>query len=273
VQLVGFDIMLTAGGWPFLIECNANPLIAAQNPWHGLLVARMMDDYVTLAADQPFFGGRAAPPQPRPPLDGAHVAEFEGSGFVLLVGRPTEAHPTPLLPLVAHDGLLLVQRSDEERRRCEVEGGAAVPAAAATEAPAAAASRGKADADSVPAGTSRHRSRTAEAEAPSPAADARPRQRPSTPPVGMTGRLRPAACSLDGQCAELDTNACTAREPTESGANRRTGDGGSSARSLGGQAAVAGRRTPVRRRHPSPALSNTRLGQARGADFAGAVLR
>jgi len=96
--LLGYDFMVSASGVPCLIECNANPLLAAQSPWHGMLVKRMVDDYVSLAADGPLaasgVGGNCGPPLPRPPLDGVHCPEFEGSGFLLLVGRP----PTASLP-------------------------------------------------------------------------------------------------------------------------------------------------------------------------------
>ena len=244
VQLMGFDIMLTAGGWPFLIECNANPLIAAQSPWHGLLVARMIDDYVQLAADQSFFGGRVPPPQPRAPLDGTHVAQFEGTGFVLLAGRPTEAHPEPLFALTAHNGQLTLQRSTEERQKCEAEGAGHVRPATAPSPPppSPAASRSKAETNNAgPVGASRRRLVTAEPEAPPPAADARPWQRPSV--VGPSRYLGMVAGSLDSHRAGPDagTGVCTAREPSQSG--HRMGDGRSSS---------VGRRTPVRRRHPSP---------------------
>ena len=88
-HLFGYDFMLTASGVPYLIEVNANPLLAAQNEWHGKLVARMVDDYVELAADGPaaVAAGPCTPPQPRPPLDGVHCADFAGSGFQLLIGR------------------------------------------------------------------------------------------------------------------------------------------------------------------------------------------
>ena len=42
-----------------------------------------------LAADGPaaVAAGPCTPPQPRPPLDGVHCADFDGSGFRLLIGR------------------------------------------------------------------------------------------------------------------------------------------------------------------------------------------
>jgi hypothetical protein len=88
-HLFGYDFMLTASGVPCLIEVNANPLLTAQNEWHGKLVARLVDDYVELAADGPaaVAAGPCTPPQPRPPLDGVHCADFDGSGFRLLIGR------------------------------------------------------------------------------------------------------------------------------------------------------------------------------------------
>ncbi len=87
--LLGYDFMVSATGVPCLIECNANPLLAAQNEWHGQLVARMVDDYVGLAADGPAaVAAGTVSRTPRPPLDGVHCTAFDGSGFQLLVGRP-----------------------------------------------------------------------------------------------------------------------------------------------------------------------------------------
>ena len=75
------------------------PLVTAQNPWHDLLLHRMIDDYVTLAADYPFFDGASTSTEPKLPLDGTHCADFEGNGFVLLAGRPqVTATPPPLPP-------------------------------------------------------------------------------------------------------------------------------------------------------------------------------
>jgi len=108
--------MLAASGRPFLIECNANPLIAGQNPWHEQLVSRMVDDYVTLAADEAFFASDAArAPLPRPPLDGSHVQEWgDHSGFELIVGRPTEAHTQPLYGVATADNnMLVLQRANQ----------------------------------------------------------------------------------------------------------------------------------------------------------------
>jgi len=118
--LLGFDFMLAASGRPFLIECNANPLIAGQNPWHEQLVSRMVDDYVTLAADEAFFASDAArAPLPRPPLDGSHVQEWgDHSGFELIVGRPTEAHTQPLYGVATADNnMLVLQRAESERQK------------------------------------------------------------------------------------------------------------------------------------------------------------
>ena len=47
--LLGYDFMVTSDGRPFLIEVNANPLLAAQCGWHEKLLQRMSDDYVALA--------------------------------------------------------------------------------------------------------------------------------------------------------------------------------------------------------------------------------
>ena len=116
--LLGYDFMISASGRPYLIECNANPLIAAQNPWHDLLVARMIDDYVSLAADSNFFDLRDAPPPlPRPPLDGTHCKEFDGTGFLLLAGRPTPTHPTPMYGFATFGASLVLERSAEERKQ------------------------------------------------------------------------------------------------------------------------------------------------------------
>ena len=123
--LLGFDFMVSARGAPFLIECNANPLLAAQNPWHDLLVGRMVDDYVAIAADGTFFSPTATP-SPRPPLDGIHCkeraeegetapGEAQGSGFVQLLGRPTAAHRAPLFGVTTVGGVLVLHRSEEER--------------------------------------------------------------------------------------------------------------------------------------------------------------
>ena len=94
--LCGYDFMIGDNGAPFLIEVNANPLLAPQNEWHDLLVTRMIDDYVEIAADGPFPMQQKQPlsPSSRPPLDGKHCRDFEGSGFLLLVGRPTDIHTT-----------------------------------------------------------------------------------------------------------------------------------------------------------------------------------
>lgn len=119
VSLLGYDFMITKGGRPFLIEVNNNPLIAAQNPWHDQLVHRMIDDYITLAADYPFFEG-VAPPTPRPPLDGTHCKEFDGNGFILLAGRPQENHnggAAPMFALTNFGNTVVLQRDPMERRR------------------------------------------------------------------------------------------------------------------------------------------------------------
>lgn len=95
--LCGYDFMISENGQPFLIEVNANPLLAPQNEWHDQLVSRMIDDYVELAADGSFRTHEQRPclsPASRPPLDGTHCKDFKGSGFLLLVGRPTGIHPT-----------------------------------------------------------------------------------------------------------------------------------------------------------------------------------
>ena len=130
--ILGYDFMITHDGRPFLIECNANPLLAAQNPWHDQLVNRMVDDYVDLLTGC-FFGAQhaAADPiahptahpitptaeqaGPRPPLDGTEVEEFDGSGFLLLLGRPTEAHPTPMFSLATEGGVVCLERSEDEK--------------------------------------------------------------------------------------------------------------------------------------------------------------
>jgi hypothetical protein len=91
VALLGYDFMISASGQPFLIEVNANPLLAPQNQWHDLLVSRMVDDYVQLAGDATFQA--EPPPSRRPPLDGEHCQDFGGCGFILLVGQPTDIHP------------------------------------------------------------------------------------------------------------------------------------------------------------------------------------
>ena len=119
VALLGYDFMIAKNGRPFLIEVNNNPLIAAQNPWHDQLVHRMIDDYVTLAADYTFFEG-TPPPMPRPPLDGKHVKDFEGNGFLLLAGRPQENHnggAAPLFALTNVGNSVVLQRDPMERRR------------------------------------------------------------------------------------------------------------------------------------------------------------
>ena len=54
---------------------------------------RMVDDYVALTLD--------APHEPRrvPPLDGEHVSEFDGSGWLLLSGEPLHAVTYRCIPL------------------------------------------------------------------------------------------------------------------------------------------------------------------------------
>ena len=113
--LLGYDFMITSSGQPFLIECNANPLLAAQNPWHDLLVTRMVDDYVSLINTQ-YFDHDPIAEQPRPSLDGVHVDDFGGSGFVLLAGRPTDAHPQPMFELTTIGGVQCIVRSEQEKR-------------------------------------------------------------------------------------------------------------------------------------------------------------
>lgn len=115
-SLLGYDFMISRSGRPFLIEVNNNPLITAQNPWHDMLLHRMVDDYVTLAADCPFFEG-TPPPQPRPPLDGKHCKDFEGNGFVLLAGRPQDSCAAPMFALNNVGNLIVLQRDPMERRR------------------------------------------------------------------------------------------------------------------------------------------------------------
>ena len=118
-HLLGYDFMITASGRPVLIECNANPLLAAQNEWHGLLVSRMVDDYVAIAADAAFFAhGDATPPLPRPPLDGAHVSNWgDGSGFELLIGKPTEAHHTARFGTHTVGGVVVLKRPAAELQK------------------------------------------------------------------------------------------------------------------------------------------------------------
>ena len=139
--LLGYDFMVTESGRPYLIECNANPLLAAQNPWHDRLVTRMVDDYVEIAADATFFlsdasadsaakadgagGGAyvapvapagAAEPIDRPPLDGVHCKQMDGNGFRLLVGRPTGLHPSSMFAVSQVGSVMCLERSEAERQ-------------------------------------------------------------------------------------------------------------------------------------------------------------
>jgi len=97
-------------------------------------VALVADGHVSLVADGHSSGGggggctasseggdsigdsaRSSSPLPRPPLDGTQVVDFDGSGFVLLAGRPTTSHTESLCGLEMRDGLLCLSRSDQER--------------------------------------------------------------------------------------------------------------------------------------------------------------
>lgn len=198
VQLFGYDFMITASGQPFLIECNANPLIAAQNPWHEQLVTRMVDDYVGLAADGSFFD-HAPPPMPRPALDGSHVSEFEGSGFVLLAGRPTESHPTPAYQVATIGGELVLDRTEADRSRyataqpAPAPSAVAAPAASAAVTPASAPAPAKED---VKAPTAR-----------APAAT--PPRAPTATPPRMPTRAPPRAPAPAPSLPSAPAAACT----------------------------------------------------------------
>ena len=88
--LWGYDFMVTDDGHRYVIEVNGNPMMSEQCEWHGILVARMMHDWVELALDS-----RYPPAQPVPPpeVDGREVEPFEGSGWQPLL-RPGDSAAT-----------------------------------------------------------------------------------------------------------------------------------------------------------------------------------
>ena len=105
--MLGYDFMLHESGRPFLIEVNANPMLASQASWHGMLVRRLAHDYVSLALD-PIFPAVLQPPCP--PLDGSHVADWQGSGWVNLVASRSTTPPPIFSAKASKGGYVLCPR-------------------------------------------------------------------------------------------------------------------------------------------------------------------
>jgi hypothetical protein len=132
--MLGYDFMLHQSGCPFLIEINTNPMLTPQAGWHGMLVRRLAHDYIQVALDT--LLPPAAPLSP-PPLDGEHVSEWEGSGWVTLLSAGPCAPPALFATKASNGGLVLcpaqsnktaapvAAREAEAAASCSVEAAAA----------------------------------------------------------------------------------------------------------------------------------------------------
>jgi len=131
--MLGYDFMLHQSGRPLLIEVNANPMLTPQAGWHGLLVRRLMHDYVQVALD-PLFPPAAPPP---PPLDGEQVAGWQGSGWITLLAAGPCVPPAQFATKASNGGLVLHQALPDQAAAPVVARAAAAAAAGPTYAAAA----------------------------------------------------------------------------------------------------------------------------------------
>jgi hypothetical protein len=107
--LVGIDLIVERGGRPLLIEVNPSPGMMPQNAWHAKYFRRLLDDYVAICTDhaaQPTDGSR-------PAVDGVHVPNYKGHGWIPLLRGSAAASP-PLFDVALCGSTFVRVREDTQ---------------------------------------------------------------------------------------------------------------------------------------------------------------